>query len=275
MPYAELTKVKLFYTMEGDESKPVLVLSNSLGTSMDMWGPQLERFAKHFRVLRYDTRGHGRSEVVPGPYTIAQLGDDVIALLDHLNIERAHFCGLSMGGITGMWLGVHCPKRLDRLILSNTAAYIGPPENWTTRVQAVQKSGVASIASAVVARWLTPEFAASHPAVAAELLTMLNLTPAAGYTAACIAVRDADLRNDVKNIRAPTLIISGTFDLPTPPGDGHYLQQVIPSARYVELAAAHLSNQEQVAPFTDAVLTFLNTDASPEPTSQTGRPNTY
>jgi 3-oxoadipate enol-lactonase len=275
MPYAELAKVKLFYTMEGDESKPVLVLSNSLGTSMDMWRPQLERFAKHFRVLRYDTRGHGRSEVVPGPYTIAQLGDDVIALLDHLNIERAHFCGLSMGGIIGMWLGVHYPNRLDRLILSNTAAYIGPPENWTNRVQAVQKSGLASIASAVVARWLTPEFAASHPAIAAELLTMLNLTPAAGYTAACTAVRDADLRNDVKHIAAPTLIISGTFDVPTPPSDGRYLQKEIPGAHYVELAAAHLSNQEQVTPFTNAVLTFLNAEVVIEGAAQTGRPATF
>lgn len=275
MPYAELSQVKLYYTMEGDESKPVLVLSNSLGTSMDMWRPQLERFTKDFRVLRYDTRGHGKSEVVPGPYTVAQLGGDVVALLDHLNIHQAHFCGLSMGGITGMWLGVHYPNRLDRLILSNTAAYIGPPENWTNRIQAVEKNGIASIAPAVVARWLTAEFATTHPAVAAELLAMLSSTPAAGYTAACIAVRDADLRDEVENIVAPTLVISGTFDLPTPPGDGHYLQQVIPDARYVELAAAHLSNQEQIRSFTDAVLAFLHAEAAPERASQTGQPLTF
>lgn len=257
MPYAELANVKLHYRIDGDESKPVLVLSNSLGTSLAMWRPQVAAFAEHFRVVRYDTRGHGKSEAVPGPYSIEQLGGDVIALMDHLNIEQAHFCGLSMGGLTGMWLAVHYPKRLNRLILSNTAAFIGPPDNWTNRVQAVQKNGLASIAPSVVARWLTPEFAASHPTVVAELLAMLVATSDAGYAACCIAVRDADLRDDVKNITAPTLVISGTSDFPTPPSDGHFLQRTIPGARYLELAAAHISNQEQIVPFTDAVISFL------------------
>lgn len=258
MPHAELADARLHYTIDGEKSKPVLVLSNSLGTSLDMWRPQREMFRRHFRVLRYDTRGHGKSEVVPGPYTIEQLGQDVIALLDYLNIEKAHFCGLSMGGQTGMWLGVHHPERLSRLILANTAAYIGPPENWTSRINAVNEHGLASIAQGAVARWLTPEFAASHPALANELLAMLLATPGAGYTAACSAVRDADLRKDVERITSPTLIISGTFDLPTPPADGHYLQQQIRGARYVEVAAAHISNQEQVIPFADAVLQFLD-----------------
>lgn len=260
MPYAELANVKLYYTMDGDESKPVLVLSNSLGTSLDMWKPQVEALTQHFRVVRYDTRGHGKSEVVPGPYSIEQLGGDVIALLDHLKIDQIHFCGLSMGGITGMWLAVHRPERLNRLILSNTAAFIGPPDNWTNRVKAVQQNGLASIAPAVVARWLTPEFAASHPTVAAQLLAMLMATPDAGYTACCIAVRDADLRNDVGNITAPTLVISGTDDCPTPPADGRFLQQTISGAQYVELAAAHISNQEQIVAFTNAVVTFLTAE---------------
>jgi 3-oxoadipate enol-lactonase len=257
MPYAELPNASLHYTLDGEQSKPVLVLSNSLGTSLDMWAPQVEALARHFRVLRYDTRGHGKSGVTPGPYSIDQLGGDVIALLDHLKIERAHFCGLSMGGITGMWLGIHHPQRLDRLILSNTAAFIGPPDNWTSRAEAVRQNGLASIAPAVVARWLTPEFAASHPSVAAGLLAMLVATPDAGYAACCIAVRDADLRGEVQHIAAPTLVISGTFDLPTPPADGHFLQQTIPGAQYLELAAAHISNQEQIAPYADAVMAFL------------------
>lgn len=258
MPYAQLTGAKLHYTIDGADADPVLILSNSLGTSLDMWKPQLDRFSEHFRVLRYDTRGHGKSDVVPGPCTIDQLGRDVIELMDHLGIEQAHFCGLSMGGMTGMWLGIHHPQRLSCLILANTAAYIGPPENWTSRVSAVQAKGLVPIAPAVVARWLTPEFAASHPAVVAELLAMLLATPAAGYAAACIAVRDADLRNDVERITAPTLIISGTSDLPTPPADGRFLQQQIHGASYVEMPAAHISNQEQVVPFADAVLHFLN-----------------
>lgn len=258
MPYADLPNVRLHYRLDGDASLPVLVLSNSLGTNLDMWQPQVAAFSQRFRLLRYDTRGHGASSVTPGPYTIAQLGQDVIGLLDHLQIARAHFCGLSMGGITGMWLAVHHPQRIDRLVLSNTAAYIGPPENWTNRAAAVERDGVASIAAAVVERWLTPGFAAQQPALVASLLAMLGATDAAGYAANCRAVRDSDLREAVAAITRPTLVIAGANDLPTPPRDGAFLAQAIPGARYVELApAAHLSNLEQAEPFARAVLDFL------------------
>src|SRR5476651_2204930 len=239
MPYVVLNDIQLHYALDGDAHKPVLILSNSLGTTLDMWLPQLESFSRHYRVLRYDTRGHGNSTVTPGPYSTAQLAGDVIALMDHLQIAQAHFCGLSMGGQTGMWLALHHPKRLRRLVLSNTAAYIGPP------------------ADAIVSRWLTPEFARQHPRNVEHLLAMLKATPPVGYAAGCIAVRDADLREQVRKIAAPTLIISGSADLPTPPPDGRYLQQQIAGARYVELAAAHLSNQECVDEFNDAVLEFL------------------
>lgn len=257
MPFADLPGVRLHYTLDGDAARPVLVLSNSLGTCLDMWGPQVAAFARHFRVLRYDTRGHGRSEVTPGPYTLPQLGADVIALLDHLGIERAHFCGLSMGGLTGMWLATAFAARIDRLVLCNTAAFIGPPENWTRRAEAVERDGLASIAEAVVEKWLTPPHAARHPEQVAQLRAMLCATPDAGYAANCRAIRDADFRADVARIAAPTLVIAGTGDMPTPPRDGQYLAQAIPGARYVELAAAHLSNLEQIEPFTEAVLSFL------------------
>lgn len=257
MPYAELSDVRLHYQLDGDEHLPVLVLSNSLGTNFGMWDPQVPAFTQHFRVLRYDTRGHGQSSVPQGPYTIGQLGGDVIGLLDHLGIGKASFCGLSMGGITGMWLGVNQPQRLDKLVLCNTAAYIGPPENWTNRAAAVERDGVASIAAAVVDKWLTPAYAAQQPALVASLKSMLGASPAAGYAANCLAVRDADLRGEIHKIDLPTLVIAGSGDLPTPPRDGVFLAQTIPGAHYVELDAAHISNLEQVEPFSRVVLDFL------------------
>jgi len=257
MPYADLSDVRLHYRLDGDTRLPVLVLSNSLGTNLGMWDPQIDVLTQHFCVLRYDTRGHGESSVPPGPYRIDQLGGDVIGLLDHLDIARVHFCGLSMGGITGMWLGVNHPQRLERLVLSNTAAYIGPPENWTNRAAAVERDGVGSIAAAVVDRWLTPPYAAQNPALVESLKGMLGATSAAGYAANCRAVRDADLRADVQSITVPTLVIAGSGDIPTPPADGVFLAQTIPGAHYVELEAAHISNLEQVDAFGRVVVDFL------------------
>ena len=257
MPFADLPGVRLHYQLDGDASLPVLVLSNSLGTNLEMWQPQMPALTRQFRVLRYDTRGHGQSAVTEGPYRIAQLGGDVIALLDHLGLQRVHFCGLSMGGITGMWLALNHAERLNKLILCNTAAYIGPPENWTNRAATVQRDGVGSIAAAVVDKWLTPDFAAAQPALVQHLRAMLSATDANGYAANCLAVRDSDLRGEIARIATPTLVIAGSGDIPTPPADGHYLAEAIPGARYVELYAAHLSNLQQVDGFSEAVLTFL------------------
>jgi 3-oxoadipate enol-lactonase len=257
MPYARLPDVTLYYEVDGDPVQPALVLSNSLGTSLEMWDTQLSRLREHFRVVRYDTRGHGRSDVTPGTYSIAQLGSDVVHLLDFLGIARAHFCGLSMGGITGMWIGLHQPSRIERLVLSNTAAYIGPPENWTTRAHTVQREGMAAIASAVVSRWLTPDYAAKHPEQVAALVAMLVATPVDGYAANCIAVRESDLRKNVASIRARTLVIAGLRDIPTPPADAKYLRDQIAHASYVELDAAHLSNQEHPEAFAATVIAFL------------------
>ncbi|GJG97912.1 3-oxoadipate enol-lactonase [Cupriavidus pauculus] len=257
MPFADLNDVRIHYQLDGDASLPVLVLSNSLGTNFEMWQPQMAAFTRRFRVLRYDTRGHGQSSVTEGPYSIAQLGGDVIALLDHLGLQRVHFCGLSMGGITGMWLALHHAARIEKLILCNTAAYIGPPENWTNRAAAVERDGVASIAAAVVDKWLTPEFSAEQPELVARLRAMLGATDARGYAANCLAVRDSDLRGDIARIQMPTLVIAGTGDIPTPPADGRYLADTIPGARFVELYAAHLSNLQQVDGFSQAVVDFL------------------
>lgn len=267
MPHLTLEDASIHYRLDGPGGAPLLALSNSLGTTMEMWEPQLQAFAAHFRVLRYDTRGHGESRGGPGPYSIAQLGTDLVHLLDHLGIGRAHLCGLSMGGITAMWIALNHPGRVNRLVLSNTAAWIGPASNWTDRVQRVEREGMAAIAPAVVARWLTPPYAAAHPGQASALQQMLSATTAAGYIANCIAVRDSDLRGEVAAIKAPTLVIAGSGDLPTPPADGRFLAHAIAGSQYVELEAAHLSNQEQPAAFNAAVLDFL---AAPAGATQSG-----
>ena len=180
--------------LDGPERAPLVVLSNSLGTNLSMWEDQIPALVRRFRVLRYDTRGHGASSVTQGPYTIAQLGRDVVGLLDALKIERAHFCGLSLGGVTGMWLGVNAANRIDRLVLANTAPKIYTHEIWNTRIENVRKGGLESIADAVIGGWLTQGFRDREPAVAARMRAMLTSTPAEGYLGCCAAIRDSDQR---------------------------------------------------------------------------------
>jgi 3-oxoadipate enol-lactonase len=257
MPFADLAEVRLHYRLDGPDRAPVLVLSNSLGTDLDMWEAQIAALTAHWRVLRYDTRGHGQSSVPPGPYMIAQLGRDVVALLDHLGLDRVDFAGVSMGGMTGMWLGVHEPARVGKLTLANTAARIAPPDLWDARIEKVTAGGMEVISDAVLGRWFTPAFAAREPATIATMKAMMERTPAAGYVACCAAIRDMDQREAVAAIAAPTLVIAGTHDAATPPADGRYLAATIRDARYVELPAAHLSNIETASAFTAALVDFL------------------
>ena len=257
MPFADLADVSLHYQFDGDPAAPVLMLSNSLGTDLGMWSPQMGVLTQSFRVLRYDTRGHGQSNVPPGPYTVAQLGRDVLGLLDALEIPRAHFCGLSMGGVTGMWLGVHAPQRVGSLALCNTAAKIGTPDIWNARIDAVRAGGMDAIVPAVLGRWFTPAFLAQASPELAAVRAGLESTPPDGYVACCAAVRDMDQRDAIAGIRAPTLVIAGTHDLATPPGDGRFVAQRIPDARYVELPASHLSNIEAAGGFNAALTGFL------------------
>lgn len=258
MSILESGNIRLHYQLEGRAEAPCLVLSNGLGTDLDMWKPQMPFLLEHFRVLRYDTRGHGRSAVPPGPYTIAQLGGDVLALMDHLNIKRAHFCGLSMGGLTGMWLAAKYPERIDRLVLCNTSARIGNNEMWEARIEMVNKEGMAGIASAVISRWFTADFMTRVPAKIEMLRAILLHTPADGYVAACAALRDTDLREAIRTITAPTLVIGGMRDKATPPQEGKLITERIAGARYAELKAAHLSNWEVPQAFVTKLISFLS-----------------
>jgi 3-oxoadipate enol-lactonase len=256
-PAVDIQRDGLKCRVDGAADAPVLVLSNSLGTNLAMWDAQMPALRASFRVLRYDSRGHGASTVTPGPYSIEQLARDVLILLDGLRIGRAHFCGLSMGGMVGMWLGAHAPTRIDRLVLCNTSPRIGPPEVYNTRIEAVRKGGVSSIAEAVLGRWFTAGFRERSPGEVVRMRAMLTATSADGYVAACAAVRDMDQWNSVATIKCPTLVISGTHDAATPPADGRRMAEVIPGARYVELDAAHISNIEAAPAFTAAVISFL------------------
>ena len=220
MPFADLDEVRLHYRFDGPEGATPLVLSNSLGTDLGMWEAQMAALSAQFRVLRYDTRGHGQSSVPPGPYAIAQLGRDVVALLDHLELDRVHFCGLSMGGMTGMWLGVHAPERVGKLALANTAARIAPPDLWNARIDEGRPPAAwrrsPTPCSNAGSRRRSPH--ASRPSSRRRMKAMMERTPPDGYTACCAAIRDMDQREAVAAITAPTLVIAGTHDAATPPG---------------------------------------------------------
>jgi 3-oxoadipate enol-lactonase len=258
VPFVKLGDVRIQYVLEGPADASVLVFLNSLGTDYSMWDAQAAEFQKKLRVLRCDTRGHGKSSVTPGPYSIEQLGEDVVALLDELRLGRVHFCGLSMGGMIGMWLGFNAPQRLNKLVLCNTGAKIGTSEAWASRMEAVRRGGMKAVASAVMERWFTPAFREKNPAIIAGIQKNLEETSLEGYVACCAAVRDFDCRDRLKDICAPTLVIAGAHDPATPPSDGRILAEQIPVARYAELNAAHLSNIEDRDRFNSQVSAFLS-----------------
>lgn len=257
MLFLDTGDLRVHYSLTGAANAPVVVLSNSLGTNSSMWDLQAAALEQKFRLLRYDTRGHGQSSATPGPYSIEQLARDVLSLLDALRIDRVHFCGLSMGGMIGMWLGVNAPKRLRKLVLCNTAPKIGTAKVWNTRIENVRKGGMKSIAPGVLERWFTPEFRASSPQVVASVLKMLETTPPEGYIACCAAVRDMDQRDAISAIRVPTLVIAGARDPATPPAESRSLAERIPGAQFAELPAAHLSNLEAPEQFSSELIRFL------------------
>jgi len=257
MPFAEVNGTRIHYRIDGPEKGPVLVLCNSLGTDHTMWDPQIPAFARKLRVLRYDRRGHGASGVTPGPYTIEQLGRDALGLLDQLGLDRVRYCGLSLGGMTGMWLGTHAGPRIEKLVLCNTAAQVGSPDPWNQRIEAVRTGGMSAIESGVLARWFTPKFLEKPTPVLGKMReVLLGLSPE-GYVACCAAVRDMDQRESIARITAPTMVIAGTHDAATPPAAGQFIAKQIPGARYVELDAAHISNVEAADRFTESVLGFV------------------
>ncbi|HED1425528.1 TPA: 3-oxoadipate enol-lactonase [Klebsiella michiganensis] len=244
------------YQIDGPQDAPVIVLSNSLGTTRAMWQPQLESLTQHFRVLRYDTHGHGATRK-NGKVTLAQLGEDVIALLDHLNIAKAWFCGISMGGLTGLWLGRFAPERFQGLVVANTAARIGDQAGWLSRARTVRQEGMAVVAAGAADRWFTHAFRQNTPEVVEALCHQLTHIDAEGYAACCEALAAADLRGEVAQIAIPVLIVAGESDPVTTVADANFLHQQIPVSEVVVLAASHLSNIEAPGAFSSALLGFV------------------
>jgi 3-oxoadipate enol-lactonase len=245
--------VSLHHRLDGPEDGPVLVLSNSIGTTLELWDAQVPAFAGRFRVLRYDQLGHGRSEVRQGPYTVELLGRELVALLDQRRVERFSFCGLSLGGAVGQWLGTNAAGRLDRLVLAGTSAYFGPPERWIERAAIARSEGMEPIADATMGRWFTPAYAGT-----AVFRDRFVATPAEGYAACCDALRDWDFRAELPRVSAPTLLLVGADDPATSPEEARLLAAGIPDARVTVIpGAAHLLNVEQPEAFNAAALDHL------------------
>lgn len=248
---------RLAFRVDGPLDAPVLVLSNSLGTDHTLWAPQIDAFAAGWRVLRYDTRGHGRSAAPAGDYSIERLGRDVLSLMDALGVAHAHVAGISIGGLTALWLGGYAPARVDHLVLANTAARIGSRDLWEERQRLAAAEGLDGLAEAAMGRWLSAAFRAANPNVVTTLRETFRRGSSSGYAGCCAALRDADLRDVAPRVTAPTLVVTGSQDPATPPGDGRALAAAIPGAQLVEFDAAHLSNVECADAFIAAVTQFL------------------
>ena len=259
MPIMHLDGLAVSYQVDGAPGKPWLMFSNSLGTDLRMWQAQAALFRRDFRVLRYDTRGHGGSGLGRAPLELARLGRDVTALLDALDIERVHFCGLSLGGAIAQWLGIHAPQRLDKLVIANSAPRIGAEQGWRERAALVRANGLDGVADGAAGRWFTPAFAARAPRQVAALVDALRAGSAQGYAACCDALAVADLRGQLHAIAAPTLLIAGAADPVTTVADASAMREQIPGAAMVVLPASHISNIEAEAAFNRALGQFLRT----------------
>ena len=255
--------MRVAHRVTGRPGAPTVVLSNSLGATWEMWDANLAEWERHFRVVRFDTRGHGRSPVPPGPYTIDDLTDDVVDLLDTLEIERAHFVGLSLGGMIGLRLAARNPERVDRLVVLCTGARLDPRSAWSDRAALVRSHGTAAVAEAVVRRWYTDDWIAEHADVRKESEEMIASTPPDGYAACCEVIATMDLRGDLPSVAAPTLAIAGAEDPATPPWLLEQIATTVADGKLLVVPdAAHLASAERPDVVTPAVVAHLLEDGS-------------
>lgn len=257
MPMIDANGCLLNVSVEGRDGGPTLMLSNSLGTTLQLWEPQMAALTRFFRVIRYDRRGHGKSGTPPGPYSIADFGRDALAILDDLNITRTHWCGLSIGGAVGQWLAANAPERIDRLVLADTTCHVADPAPWLARIKTVTEKGLDAIADETMVRWFTEEFRDREPQTVSRIRAMLTSTPAAGYAACCAALADLDLRDALPRIKAQTLVIAGRYDASAPLQMAATIRAGIPGASLTILDAAHISNVEAPYGFNEALTGFL------------------
>jgi 3-oxoadipate enol-lactonase len=245
-------------TVEGQDNAPVLMLSNSLGTDLHMWDPQVKAFTEKFRVVRYDRRGHGKSGAPKGPYSMEQLGRDVLSIIDGLGIKSVNWCGLSMGGMVGQWLGANAPDRMEKLILSNTTCVYADRTPWFDRIKFVREKGLTAIVPGNMERWFTKDFRERSPDTMKWMTDMFLTTPIEGYVGCCEAIAAMDHRDLLPKIKAPTLVIAGKYDPATNVEAGEYIKSNIPGAKISILEAAHIANVEAPEAYTKTVLDFLS-----------------
>lgn len=251
--------VDLNCASSGPQDAAVLLMGGSLGTTLDMWDPQMSALSATHRVIRFEYRGHGGSPVPTGPYTIDELGADVLTMLDRLGVRRVSYCGLSIGGMVGQWLAINAPERIDRLILLCTSAHLPPESSWRERAAAVREAGSPEVvADAVLERWFTPAYAESHPDLVARYRAMLCATDAEGYAGCCEAIARMDLRDGLPQITAPTLVVAGAQDPSIPPLHGEAIAAAVPGARLEVLdPAAHLASVERADAVTPLIAEHL------------------
>jgi 3-oxoadipate enol-lactonase/4-carboxymuconolactone decarboxylase len=265
VPFSTINNRRLFYRLEGGEGRPVVILSHSIGADHAMWAPQVPDLLLHFRVLRYDIRGHGASDAPKGDYSIEELGREVLGLVDALKISEFAFCGLSLGGAIGQWLAIHAADRVSRLVLASTSPQFGPRANWDARRQAVLDGGMAAIVDLAMQRFFSSETLARGDVYAQAVRSVILGTDPAGYAGCCAALRDMDHTQLLQQIRVPTLVIVGDRDVSTPwSGHGEILAREIPKAQALHLPAAHLSNIERPRSFAVALLNFLRPQSDPK-----------
>jgi 3-oxoadipate enol-lactonase len=257
MPMIDADGCPIHVEVEGPDNAPALMLSNSLGTTLAMWDPQARALAEKFRLIRYDRRGHGQSGAPKGPYSMERLGRDVLTVLDALKIEKTNWCGLSMGGMVGQWLGANAPERMGRMILSNTACYYADKEIWNGRIKLLREKDLGAIVGGTMERWFTPGFRERSPQTIARLSEMLLSTPLEGYIGCCEAVRDMDHRDSLAKIKAPTLIIAGKQDPATTVENAEFIRDRVAGSTLALIDAAHISNIEQPETYTKIALDFL------------------
>ncbi|MCK1513158.1 3-oxoadipate enol-lactonase [Bradyrhizobium sp. 190] len=243
--------------VEGDEAAPVLMLSHPLGATLAMWDLQVEELSKIFRVIRYDTRGHGKSGAPSDPYSMDRLGRDVLNIVDALGVGVMHWCGLSMGGMVGQWLGANAPGRVRKLILSNTASYYPDKDFWRQRIATIERTGLAPLAASNMPRWFSEEFLAHSPDVVSRMREIFSSHSVKGYVGCCAAIAAMDFRKSNESITAPTMVIVGLRDIATPPEQGHEIATSIRGATVTEINSGHVANIEQPKQYTDAVSSFL------------------
>jgi len=258
MPRVEMNGTQFNVEVTGPDNAPVLMLSNSLGTDLHMWDEQVDTWSQRFRVVRYDRRGHGKSSASEGPYNFDLLGADALALMDALGLDKVNWCGLSMGGMVGQWLGAKAPDRLNSLVLANTHYYFENKRVWDDRIALVTREGLGALADVTIERWLNPLFRGLRPDVVENISKMFKNTSVDGYAGCCAALRDMDFTQSNRQIAVPTLVIGGTLDRVTTLDAAKELQSQIAGAELVELNAAHLSNIECPGAFADAVLRFVS-----------------